>query len=97
MGSGKFWYNGIKQNLMHCISNVPSCPETISLIINIDGMSPFNSSNPQFWPISNLVDKLRQIAPLIAAIYYGDSKPPLFQYFTQFIEEMNEIIEHGLQ
>lgn len=40
MGSGKFWYNGIKNNLLSLLSNCDiQQPRTIKLLFNIDGMS----------------------------------------------------------
>ena len=77
IGKGKFWYNGIEKCLTDICFN-QQIPEKLSLIFNIDGMSPFNSSNLQFWPIHFLIHELRdQIYPLVAAAYYGENKPPL--------------------
>nr|CAH7767570.1 unnamed protein product [Callosobruchus chinensis] len=53
MGSGKLWYNGVEENLQRLLTNKQSgIPQEVSLIFNIDGFSPFNSSNWQFWPIA---------------------------------------------
>ncbi|XP_018363603.1 PREDICTED: uncharacterized protein LOC108761502 [Trachymyrmex cornetzi] len=40
---------------------------------------------------------MSHIQPMVAAIYYGDSKPPLQLFFKQFIEELKEICREGLQ
>lgn len=96
MNRGKFWYNGIRSNLLSVLSNRDILPRTIKLLFNIDGMSPFNSSLYQFWPISFIIEDMHELQPMIAAIYYGENKPPLQLYFKQFVHELNEILEDGL-
>nr|CAH7769402.1 unnamed protein product [Callosobruchus chinensis] len=98
MGSGKFWYNGIEENLQRVLTNKQSgIPQEVSLIFNIDGFSPFNSSNWQFWPITFIIDESREIPPLVAAIFYGEGKPPLESYFQKFVEELNKVIRTGVK
>lgn len=96
MGSGKFWYNGIKESLINSLSNIQS-PQSVSILFNTDGISPFNSSNYQFWPISFLIHELRdKIPPMVAAIYYGENKPPLKEYLNEFVKELKEMLLHGV-
>nr|CAI5843559.1 unnamed protein product [Callosobruchus analis] len=98
MGSGKFWYNGIQKNLQSALTDKHTqLSQGISLIFNIDGFSPFNSSNCQFWPITFIVDEYREIPPLVAAIFYGTTKPPLESFFQNFVQELNEIIRTGIK
>lgn len=97
MGAGKFWYNGIRQNLQNALFKIDmQVPSEISLIFSIDGFSPFNSSNWQFWPISFIIDELRNIPPMVAAVFYGESKPPLSLFFQKFVQELNEVILSGV-
>ncbi|XP_011858724.1 PREDICTED: uncharacterized protein LOC105556248 isoform X2 [Vollenhovia emeryi] len=97
MGGGKFWYNGIRNNLLSALSNCDIQQQrTIKLLFNIDGMSPFNSSLYQFWPISFIVEDMPQLQVMVAAVYYGESKPPLQLYLKQFVHELNEILRDGL-
>lgn len=97
MGGGKFWYNGITSNLQSALSNCNiQQPRTIKLIFNIDGMSPFNSSLYQFWPISFIVEDMHELQPMVAAVYYGETKPPLQLYLKQFVNELNEILRDGI-
>lgn len=97
MSGGKFWYNGIRSNLLSALSKCAIQQQrTIKLLFNIDGMSPFNSSLYQFWPISFIVADMHQLQPMVAAVYYGESKPPLQLYLKQFIYELNEILRNGL-
>ncbi|RLU15333.1 hypothetical protein DMN91_012327 [Ooceraea biroi] len=97
MGGGKFWYNGIRKNLLLALSNCDiQQPRTIKLLFNVDGISPFNSSLYQFWPIAFIVEDMHQLQPMVAAVYYGESKPPLQLYLKQFVHELNEILRDGL-
>lgn len=97
MGEGQFWYNGIKSNLLSALSNGEvQRPMTKSLIFNIDGMSSFNSSVLQFWPIVFIIDEMPYLRPMVAAIYYGESKPPLQLFFEQFVEELKDVCSNGL-
>lgn len=57
MGTGQFWHSGIEINLLNALWDIQQ-PMTISLIFNIDGMSPFNSSTYQFWPISFIIENI---------------------------------------
>lgn len=95
MGKGKFWYNGVKNNLIRTLSHLTE-NQDISLIFNIDGMSPFNSSSLQFWPILFKVHEKGEIRPMIAALYYGEEKPLLQDFFEEFIVEMNDLLMNGI-
>lgn len=50
MGNGKFWYDGLSNNLKRISSNLKEY-SNISLNINIDGLPLFDSSRIQMWPI----------------------------------------------
>lgn len=98
MGAGKFWYNSIKLNLLSALSVYEVClPMTISLLFNVDGMSPFKSSLHQFWPISFIIDNMRHLQPMVAGIFFGDGKPPLQLYFQQFVKELKELCKNGIE
>jgi len=82
MGDGSFWYNGLKNNLLLSLFNCDvEQPATIMLTFNIDGMSPFNSSMQQFWPISCIMEySSYRSESMVIAVYHGESKPPLQLY-----------------
>lgn len=50
LAGGKYWYNGIKNNLQRIFSNLEKST-IIQLNFNVDGVPLFKSSNTQFWPI----------------------------------------------
>ena len=45
----------------------------INLIVNVDGVPLFKSSQQEFWPILVSVENLVDV--FIVAIFYGNSKP----------------------
>lgn len=97
MGDGRFWYDGIAKNLISSLEPLEPLPNKIELLVNIDGISPFKSTGKQFWPISFKIFRCKFIKPMFAGIYYGPGKPPLEEYFEQFITEFNVILQNGIK
>lgn len=97
MGHGHFWYNGIKQSLENVVDfiNIDKVPY-IELIFNVDGMSLFNSTASEIWPIAFAIHGMPQIKPMFAAIFYGTGKPPLELFLEDFIAELREVLKNGL-
>lgn len=96
MGNGSYWYYGISNNLKTIFQNTDHFPQSISLIFNIDGLSPFNSSNAEIWPILFKIDEVKKLRPKVVAIYYGVGKPPLKPYLKCFTEELNKMLSDGI-
>lgn len=48
--NGKYWYNGIKKNLLLNFSTIQN-NITIKLNFNVDGVPLYKSSSTEFWPI----------------------------------------------
>lgn len=95
--NGDFWYDGIKSNLEGALAQKgPPIPSLINLQINADGVSPFNSTGKEFWPISFRIYEAPWIKPMFAAIYYGFGKPPLEEYLERFIEELLHVLQDGI-
>lgn len=100
MGKGQFWYNGVEKCLNELIQlYMPNLrtPVTLVLKFNIDGLPISKSSKYQFWPILMLVENFTQMHPMVVAIYYGDTKPPLTEFFEQFVEETNTLVKQGIK
>lgn len=95
MGKGSYWYYGIINNLKHIFQEVKP-PESIGLIFNIDGLPPFRSSNIELWPILFMIDEMRNIKPMVVAIYCGTGKPVLQPYLSCFVEELKNILRDGV-
>ncbi|XP_065665731.1 uncharacterized protein LOC136087153 [Hydra vulgaris] len=66
----------------------------ISLVVNIDGLPLFKSSNTQLWPILCLFSGL---SPFFVAVYCGTLKPdPVSDFINDFLEEYIGLSEDGL-
>ncbi|CAH0562990.1 unnamed protein product [Brassicogethes aeneus] len=50
----------------------------------------------EFWPILFKIGNRPQLQPMVAAIYCGETKPPLREYPTQFVDELNNILKNGV-
>lgn len=95
IGSGEYWYNGISKNTILLLENLESIPSLLSIIINIDGLPPYKNSCIEFWPILFRINEIDG-PPMAAAVYCGDSKPPLEEFLRDFITELKELTESGL-
>lgn len=95
MGSGHYWYYGVSTNLKLVFHDLKR-EKSVSLIFNVDGISPYNSSPSEFWPILFQIDNMPNLKPMVAAVYYGRGKPPLEPYLTPFVNEINNLLKYGL-
>lgn len=50
MGTGKFWYRGIRNVMLGLFSKIKK-EMVLNLDFNFDGMQLFNSSKTEFWPM----------------------------------------------
>lgn len=90
MGDGSFFYFGLKKNLEFYLSLQEDFCESI-LDFNIDGLPIHKSTNLSFWPILCRVNPGNKIFPV--ALYCGKTKPPIEQFFGEFITELNALLE----
>lgn len=92
--SGKFWQSGLRDNLL-LLSKHKKCPNTLKLMISIDGVKPYKSSEEEFWPIQCAVDGV-DMEPFFTRIWYGEGKPPLEDFLRPFVNELLMLLEDGL-
>ena len=95
MGSGEFWFNDFSKNIQSLLEHLDNQHTSLSIIIHIDGLPPYKSSLIQFWPILFLFEEIPG-PPMVAAIYCGETKPPLQEYLKDFILELKQLIKNGL-
>lgn len=95
MGNGKFWYNGIQKHLVNILSDITE-ETTVSLILNIDGLPPFKNSSLELWPILGKIENFPHLNPFVIAIFSGFTKPPLADFFHDFVFEMDELLKNGM-
>ena len=96
MGKGEFYYFGILNSLLARISK-PELEniDTLFLDFNIDGIPLHKSTQTSFWPILCLVRNLKTM-PFPVAIYCGAGKPPLEEFFKDFVLELKLYLDCGI-
>uniref|UniRef100_A0AAG5DQC3 Uncharacterized protein n=1 Tax=Anopheles atroparvus TaxID=41427 RepID=A0AAG5DQC3_ANOAO len=97
IGTGQFWYNGIKKCLVQHFRNTVPRVDNISLNNSIDGLPLHRSSSSQFLPILINIHEMPEVPVLKVAIFSGTSKPDdLELYLRPFVSELNELQDHGI-
>ncbi|XP_036148989.1 uncharacterized protein LOC118647704 [Monomorium pharaonis] len=96
--AGEFVYFGLEK--LFCEYFLPDfhSSSNIYLQFNIDGMTLFNSSSKQFWPIlCKIICKSNIYSPFCVAVYSGNSKPANnYDFFQEFIQEINMLMSNEL-
>ena len=94
MTEGEFIYLGIKNQLLNKVDIKLHDTEILELVFNIDGMSPFRSSNVTVWPIlCKIFTNIDLYEPFTVAIYSGNAKPKYCsEYMNKFIVEINQLL-----
>uniref|UniRef100_A0A1B0DGN6 Transposase domain-containing protein n=1 Tax=Phlebotomus papatasi TaxID=29031 RepID=A0A1B0DGN6_PHLPP len=96
MGSGHYWYNGLRNVLQGCLSEV-SDNAIITLQFHVDGLPISRSSKLQLWPILCRIMEKPEIPPKVIAIYQGHGKPSnLNDFLEPFVDEILELIQNGI-
>lgn len=95
MGSGQFWYGGLKTKLVEvCRKNKIS--ETLELTFHIDGTPIYKSSKSEFWPTQCSVNGIEMKA-FFVCLYAGTHKPESAeQYMRPLLNEIHDLMKHGL-
>ena len=98
--TAQYVYFGIAKGLVNCVNPILHPGGVIDLIFHVDGVSLFQSSRNQFWPILCRVhcNERNIYSPFPIALYMGSQKPEnLNLFFARFIAEMNELKENGIR
>lgn len=96
---GYYIHIGLKKQLLKIAPKYFRNISTFKLLVNIDGLPLFKSSSAQVYPILCSVVSIPELRKKVfpIGIYYGEEKPDdLNKYLQDFIEEINNLIEHGL-
>jgi hypothetical protein len=97
MADGKYWNFGLKQGIHQQLANLPhnSIPESISILVNIDGIILTKSSWSTFWPILGLI--YGEEIPFPIGVYHRTGKPNCVNSFLRkFIDEAVQLETDGL-
>lgn len=89
---GQYVYFGIECSVVKIIaqkSKFLESSKSVDLLVNIDGVPLFKSSNAEFWPI---ICRFSDFEPFIVALFYGASKPNSVDDFLEdFLAEYTEL------
>lgn len=97
IADGKYWHFGLKEGIHQQLANLPhnSIPESISLLVSVDGIPLTKSSRSTFWPILGLIYGEEQPFPI--GVYHGTGKPECVNSFlSKFIGEAVQLEMDGL-
>lgn len=93
---GQYTYFGLETSITRVLQNNAHFVvenNVIELIVNVDGVPLFKSSNSQFWPI---LCKFSNLDVFILALYYGNSKPTSIEEFLgDFKTEYEKLCDVG--
>ena len=85
---GDFIYLGIK-------SGVLRCSQFRALLVNIDGLPLFKSSDVEVWPILGTVNGGD---PFVIALWSGSGKPQsVLEFLKEFLTEYNTLCHSGIE
>lgn len=99
--TGEFCYLGMNAILKSILSQkyTQKCLKfckVLKLSFNIDGIPLYKSNRTQLWPILGLIKNFRS-DPFVISLFCGISKPkPLNIFLKKFIDELNELLHHGI-
>ncbi len=104
MANGQFAYISMKENIIYAINNGLINPENmkkdsnnnilLDIIINVDGMPLYKSSQITIWPILFKIPSM--VNPLPIALYCGLGKPDVFSYLQKLANELLDLINNGI-
>lgn len=98
MGCGKFHHFGLENNILNIMKSdtFDISSGTVSLNLNVDGLPLYHSSSTQFWPILCYLEEDSLNMPFIMSLYYGSSKPPIEDFLSYFISDLQILLRDGI-
>lgn len=96
LNNGEMIYFGVEIELKHILKNITDRKSLLFLQFNIDGISPFNNSSFELWPILGKLSNFNDEKPFVIAVFCGKGKPsPIEIYLEKFINEMKQLLNEG--
>lgn len=96
---GRYGHLGLANGIILALlsMDVLNLPDSIELIINVDGLPVSKSSGSQFWPILGRIFGLLYGFTFVIGIYHGFKKPEKVNIFlSDFVEEFLKLRRGGL-
>jgi hypothetical protein len=92
---GEYIHFGLKTELESTITKYNLKVNPLKLIVNIDGLPVFKSTNSQFWPVLGYISET-ETPPFVIGVYYGTSKPKSSkEYLSDFVDELVTLQNSG--
>ena len=86
-------YFGIKNNIEKILNLHEYQSQDIRLNVNIDGLPIWKSISYQMWPILVQFGKFQ---PFMVALFGGKSKPKMAKFFSEFVQELKELLSRSV-
>ena len=94
---GKYIYVGLKENIITGLKSLEKDDEDVAkikLIVNVDGVPLFKSSDHQIWPI---LCSFKNVKPFLVALFYGNSKLDSSSGFSRdFLDQYSLMKQSGI-
>lgn len=92
---GDYVYLGIEKGIRQKLTESKLVLNKISLIVNVDGIPLFKSSNVQLWPI---LAAIQGSQPFLVSCFCGTSKPSNnIEFMMDFIAEYSQLEINGIE
>ena len=96
----EYIYFPVKEELMRQFLRYPTMMKesvtTLEISLNIEGLPLFKSSNKTLWPVLCGIMNVQPVAIFPVALTYGRSKPTDLLFLQDTVDELNYLLEHGL-
>ena len=97
----QYYYYNIAKQLRFCLSRYPEDTvngiHTLELVWNTDGLPLYNSGRLSSWPVLCYISNLKPRYVFEVVLTAGDGKPTNLDYLVDFINDLNDLMENGLQ
>lgn len=95
----KYYYFGVEKMLTMALDWAVGdiITDVLNLILSTDGLPIYNSCKNDFWPILCSVDNIKTRCSIVPfCITGGKMKPDNLDFFNETVQELNQLIDHGL-
>ena len=96
----QYIYFPVKEELMRQFLRYPTMTKesvtTLEISLNIDCLPLFKSSNKTLWPVLCGIMNVEPVVIVPVALTYGSSKPADLLFLQDTVDDLNHLLEHGL-
>ena len=93
VGTGKYIHMGLAKSISALIPHRHNSAEYLHLQLHVDGLTMWNSSRYQLWPILGRILKPFLTTPFVVGVYGGMEKPSdVSEYLSDIILELRDTL-----